>query len=251
VDSASSGIGPGRNVSRRGVVLLAALVLVAILAVLVTAQVERLPFVSAEGRSAMEIAQGRLDVDSALQLAVAILRADAGLGQSDSFGDLWARPHEAQVGDAGIVLTIGDYPFFRVPEDEWLMHDYGIPKGVALVASRDPYVRRLFENVRPNVNTAPMPVLAASMAAPNEAMVWLRGQRLRRVFARPDDFEEAPGYRDRFRDVAGKVAFRSPLFLAEAGIRRAGQDEERHQWILAREGDEVAVLYSAEVEETE
>lgn len=237
------------DASRRGVVLLAALVLVALLAVMVTAQLECLPFVSAEGRSDLRAAQRRLDVDSALQLAVAVLRADARLGGQDSFDDLWARAHRAEVGGAEIELAIGDHPFAGVPEDEWLRHDCGIPLGIAVVASRDPYVGRLFEDVPPNVNTAPVPVLAACLAAPDEAMVWLRRERLRRVLAGPDDFREAPGYdRGQFREISGKVAFTSSLFLAEAMIRRHGQDEERRQWVLAREGDELAVVYSAGLE---
>jgi len=105
--------------SRRGVVLVAALVLLTFLAVVVTGQMERLQFVSNESRTAARIAQRELDVNSALVFAEGVLRADAAENDYDAFGDLWTRPCSLQVGETELLVRIGDHVFRGAVDDRW------------------------------------------------------------------------------------------------------------------------------------
>jgi type II secretory pathway component PulK len=223
-------------------VLLAALALVAFLSVLVTLQLERVPVLVRESRGTAVLIQCELDVQSALQLAIGILREDARAGHWDGFGDVWARPHAASVGGAEIAVRISDWAFSGLTEDRWVLHDAGIPEGVTVLAAEDPYVRGLFARVRPNVNTAPLAALsAAGLSA--DAVRWIGRTRQQSPLAGLDDLAKAPDYSpDRYRPLLDGVSVTSNLFLVEATIRRAGEKDRQAGWVLWRNGRDVRVV---------
>jgi len=232
--------------SKRGVVLIAALSFLVLLAVVVTAQLERLPFVSAESRSAARILQRELDEGSALQFVIGILQADAAASSYDSFADAWTRPQSVTIGTTSIELKISDSVFNRVPDDEWTRQDLGIPKGVSLVATEDLFVQDLFARIKPNINTASAAILRKSAGLNTDAVAWLKKERQGRAFTGVEDFRGAPDYdRSKYENSLSGVTFASSLFLAEATIKREGEAPERCYWALKRSGKDVCVLYSA------
>lgn len=230
---------------RDGVVLVAALVFVALLAVVVTGQLERLPLVSAESRGAGAIAQRQLDAGSALALVVGVLRADAATNGYDWFGDIWATPHTTRVGEVEIEVRIGDTPFLREPRDEWVKQDLGIPADVRLVAVEDFEVQRLFSRVRPNVNTSPAAAVRKAMGLSADGIAWVKRRRADRPVAGPEDLRDVPGLGIAVdTEGTGGLSFSSPLFVADAVIRRPGGPPRRLYWVLRREGGAVRVVYS-------
>ena len=230
---------------RRGVVLLAALAFLAFLAVIVTGMLERLPLVSAESRSGARVVQRELDVNSALEFAIGILRADAAENDCDGFSDLWVRPHSVSMGELEIEVKLADRVFSRVPEDEWARYQFGVPDGVSMVESEDPYVHEVLEGARPNLNTAPIGVLQRASGLSAEAVAWVRKTREEQPFAELDDFREAPDYGgERYGRMLEGISLRSTIFVAEATIRRAGEPERKHWWVLERQGSAVNVVYA-------
>ncbi|MFO8007388.1 MAG: type II secretion system protein GspK [Candidatus Brocadiia bacterium] len=238
---------PGRSQAagdRRGAVLLAALVFVAVLATVVTAQLTRLPFAVAESRAAVGVVQRELDANSALNLAQGVLLADAARNTFDGFGDLWARPHTATVGNVQIKVRLSDWVGLRDLDDPWLRHEYGIPTGASLLASEDPYVHAFFRELKPNLNTAPAPQLAKRWGFGQRTLEWLKRNRDREVLSRPADLRGAPGLtEERLREIGPSLQFRSGLFFAEATIRRDDRLACVHYWVLQRTDRGVAVLY--------
>jgi len=229
--------------SRRGVVLVAALVLLTFLAVVVTGQMERLQFVSNESRTAARIAQRELDVNSALVFAEGVLRADAAENDYDAFGDLWTRPCSLQVGETELLVRIGDHVFRGAVDDRWFRHEQGIPDGVSLLDSQDPYVHRLFSRASTNLNTAPMQLLGRGLS--RETLDWIKGERQQRGFARQEDLRDAPGYDEaRLGTALSGVTFTSPLFLVEARVCWPMAEERWCYWVLHREDGKVTVIYS-------
>jgi hypothetical protein len=229
---------------RRGVALLSALLFVALLSVLVMLQMERLPFDCRQSRAAPGIAQRGLDANSALVLATSVLETDAGLGAYDAFADSWARPHSVRVGTAEIEVRIADWAFARVPQDRWLLHDYGFSPETTLLATEDEAVLDLFQRVRPNLNTAPLPQLQRGYGLGTDAISWLRDRRQSRPLTSLDDLKEMPGYRD------ADLALGSSLFFAKATIRRADGAEERRYWVLRREGTRVFAIHAGQETES-
>jgi hypothetical protein len=184
-------------------------------------------------------------VDSALQLAIGILHADAAENGSDSFFDLWARPHKARVGGTEVEVRLGDSAFTRAPEDEWIRRDLGIPKGVALAASDDAYVHELFGGTKPNINTSPMASLRRTAGLNAGAVAWVANRRETSAITGPEDLRDAPGFGDSASGGAPEgIAFASSLFLVNATIRREGRPPENHSWVLTRHGADVDVVYS-------
>jgi hypothetical protein len=237
--------GSPRRRRDRGVVLVAALVFVATLATLVTVQLSRLPFTTSESRGAVAVVRRELDATSALQLAIGILRTDAGLNAHDCFGDLWARPHTVEVAGARIRVELSDRAFARIPDDGWLRHDYGVPEGVNLLTSEDPAVHALLDAAPPNVNTGPLSLLSRRYGISNESVTWLRGRREAAPLLGPHDFASAPGFTtEAARRRAEGFAFASRVFLAEATVSRPGEPDRPLYWVLQRSGADVAVLYS-------
>ncbi len=231
--------------SQRGVVLLAALVFIAVLAVMVTAQIERLPFVSSEGRAAAKIVQRQLDASSALQFAIGILKADAATNDFDSFADSWTKPHRVSLGETDIEVRIADSVFLRVPEDEWIRQDLGIPDDVCIVATEDLHVHDLFVRMKPNINTAPLRALRRAGGLSAEAIAWVKKRRQQQALTRSEDLSGAPGFSlEDYRRNLASVAFASGLFVADATIRREGESPQRCYWVLRREGKAIRVVYS-------
>ena len=230
---------------RNGTVLLAALVFVAILATLVTSQLSHLPFYTEESRGAVAVARNELDESSGLQLAIGILRADAANGEYDAFGDLWTHPHQVRVGDSEIEVALSDWVLARMADDPWIHYESGIPEGVTMLANEDPTVARLLSDATPNVNTAPLAVLAKHSGFSENELRWLQQERTQRALTGLDDFRDAPDFdAGRFQGLLTGLDFRSRVFLAQATIRRDNQPDRICYWVLRRNGDKVAVIYA-------
>ncbi len=239
----------GRDAGRRGVVLVAALVFVALLAGVVTYQVEKLPLAAAESRNAPTAAQRQLHVTSALQAAVGLLRCDADEDTHDSFDDVWAAPQDIRLGETELELAIGDWAFTRPCRDPWLRHDQGFPDGAPWLATADAEVHRLFDGLALNVNTAPLRALAARAGFGGHEAALVVERRRQGGFRSAEQFMKSVGRgSDDRRAATPQLTVTSSLFLAQATIRRPGEKPERRQWVLARDGRDVHVLYAAPVE---
>ncbi len=235
---------PGDS-GRRGVVLLAALAFVAALGTVVTLQMEGLPMTVNESRTAASVVQRSVEAKSALQAAVALLKADARKGPNDTFRDEWTRPCHLELGETRIEVKVSDWVLPGMPEDDWMRHDQGLPEGVNLLANGDPNVRRLLNRVPPNVNTTPLSILSRETGLSQPALTWLGEERLKRPLTHSAAFINAPGYgTDAHRGVPGGLAFKSRLFVVHAVIRRPDEGGDFRYWVLQREGERVTVLYT-------
>ncbi|MFO7892093.1 MAG: type II secretion system protein GspK [Longimicrobiales bacterium] len=230
---------------RSGTVLLAALVFLAILATVVTSQLARLPFEVAESRGAVASVRRGVAARSARVLAAGILRSDGRAGETDGFGDSWVRPHAVRVGGCEVEVRLSDWPVSGLPEDAWLRHEFGIPEGVSLLSTGDPYVLGLFRQVRPNVNTAPLTVLARRAGLSRGVLEWLKERREQMALERLEDLEDAPDADEAMiEEAAEELTCGSRLFLAQAVIREDGGPERRRYWVLQRDGTGAHVVYS-------
>ena len=230
---------------RRGIVLFAAVVFLAVLAVIIARQFELLAFATAESKAAGRVLQRRIEMDSALELAVGALVADAAANDYDASGDAWAGPLGAELDGVRIEARLVDFVMGEEPEDKWLRHDEGLTDAdVDRPVSRDPYVVELFEEEPPNVNTAPTRLLRDAGIATAHARRIVERRR-ERPFERIEELGGIRGLRGSELTAAMRATdCVSRLFLAEGRVERPDGTVEGWTWLLRREEGEVRVIHS-------